>query len=210
MPMCSVLTELPVFYRKEWLKQLHVHWRWQQHFVTGVDIKIYIISCLAPFSLGKIIDGQDVSSIFKRNSIIWNEQRRAVPGSHTLWGNLQRSEKMVFITGHSYVQITSLLRWYQSNKWNAKTSLVAQWAGTDAFYWDLCLYLGLSVLCPKRNNSCTYRKAVGVGSRIFLSWVREKTKNKPLVKVRENVSIFSALNYILLLIVKQSSFLFYP
>lgn len=145
--------------------------------------------------------------------------RRVVWLVHTLCNDAFRVlKKMGFITGHSYVpnHFPHLLRWLQRNQWNAKVSLVAQWAGTDAFYWDLWLYLGkkevfLFFVLNEATATLIDRlvKGCGAGSRILLSWVgRKKRKKKLLVEVRENVSILMFCITFLFL-VKPSSFLFY-
>lgn len=100
---------------------------------------------------------------------------------------------MGLITGHSYVQITCLVcsdDFKEMNEmqkpalWHSELELMPS-TEIYVYIWVKSLF----VLCPQRNNSYTYRQAVGAGSRVLLSWVGEKTKKQPLVEVRENVSI---------------------
>lgn len=100
-----------------------------------------------------------------------------------------------------------LLRWFQRNEWNAETSLVAQWAGTHAFYWDLCLYLDKKSFCSLSSKKQQLHLQTGCGcwlqSTAFLGGGKNKEAT-PGGGERE-CEHFSPLYYILLFNVKQTS-----
>lgn len=165
----GIKTELLVFCRTEWLKQFHSHQKWQQHCITGVDIKIQIISCLAPFSLGKIIEVKRLAASLK--GIASSEMnRRGVCLVLTLceetfralkkWDSSQGIAMFKSLPSDDFKETNEIKKtvlWQSELEWMPSTEIyVYIWVKSH------------SVLCPKRNNSYTYRQAVGTGSRTFL------------------------------------------